>query len=99
MGAAAIPVYGISEAGVIAAGCDQPHSESDHCHLYKDTTAIISHRQLVPNFDLSLDSYLFTSLLYESPKLLLNVGMGDYGEPADGQMRLRVRGVGIRYDA
>jgi hypothetical protein len=79
-GATAIPVYGISEAGVIAAGCDQAHSQSDHCHLYKDTTAIITHRQVVPNFDLCLDSYLFTTLLYESPKLLLNVGMGDFGD-------------------
>ena len=79
VGAAAVPVYGISEAGVIAAGCDQPHANSDHCHLYKDTTAVITHRQEVPNFDVSLDAYLFTSLLYESPKLLLNVGMGDYG--------------------
>jgi hypothetical protein len=80
VGAAAIPVYGISEAGVIAAGCDQAHPKSDHCHLYKDTTAIITHHQCVPNFDILLNSYLFTSLLYESPKLLLNVGMGDFGE-------------------
>lgn len=79
VGGEAIPVYGISEAGVIAAGCDHPHAETDHCHLYKDTTAIITHKQVVPNFDLTLDSYLFTSLLYESPKLLLNVGMGDFG--------------------
>jgi hypothetical protein len=79
MGASPVPVYGISEAGVIASGCDHPHTESDHCHLYKDTTAIISHRQSVPHSDLFVDSYLFTTLLYESPKLLLNVGMGDYG--------------------
>ncbi len=78
-GAAAVPVYGISEAGVIAAGCDQPHPVADHCHLYKDTTAIIRHQQPVPNFDIVVDSYLFTTLLYESPKLLLNVGMGDFG--------------------
>jgi hypothetical protein len=79
-GAEAIPVYGISEAGVIAAGCNQSHSQSDHCHVYKDTTAIITHKEIVPNFDVRLDSYLFTSLLYESPKLLLNVGMGDFGD-------------------
>jgi len=79
-GAIAIPVYGISEAGVVAAGCNQAHTTSDHCHLYKDTTAIITHRQVVPNFDCSLDSFLFTSLLHESPKLLLNVGMGDFGD-------------------
>jgi hypothetical protein len=79
LGALAVAVYGISEAGVIAAGCDQQYAESDHCHLYKDTTAIISHRQSVPHSDLFVDSHLFTTLLYESPKLLLNVGMGDYG--------------------
>jgi hypothetical protein len=81
-GACAIPVYGISEAGVIAAGCDRLHVQSDACHCYGDTTAIIPHRQTVPNFGLTLNAYLFTTLLYESPKLLLNVGMGDYGELA-----------------
>lgn len=80
LGGSPVPVYGISEAGVIAAGCDQTHAESDRCHLYKDTTAIISHRQSVPHSDLFVDSYLFSTLLYESPKLLLNVGMGDYGD-------------------
>lgn len=79
-GAVAIPVYGISEAGVIAAGCNQPHAQSDCCHLYKDTNAIISHHCNVPHWGIAVDSYLFTSLLYESPKLLLNVGMGDYGD-------------------
>ncbi len=83
-GAKAIPVYGISEAGVIAAGCDCPRGcnssgDSDHCHLYKDTTAVITHQYRVPHFDLIVDSFLFSSLLYEAPKLLLNVGMGDYG--------------------
>ena len=79
-GASAVPVYGISEAGVIAAGCDNPNAASDHCHLYKDTTALITHKHNVAHSDMTVDSYLFTSLLYESPKLLLNVGMGDYGE-------------------
>lgn len=80
VGARAVPVYGISEAGVIAAGCNQVHpdQESDHCHIYKDSIAIISHKYLVTHFDTEVDSLLFTSLLYESPKLLLNVGMGDY---------------------
>ncbi|HEX3018645.1 MAG TPA: hypothetical protein VHP36_00010 [Chitinispirillaceae bacterium] len=81
-GARVVPVYGISEAGVIAAGCNQcqQEQESDHCHIYKDTTAIISHKYMVSHFDTIVDSLLFTSLLYESPKLLLNVGMGDYGK-------------------
>jgi hypothetical protein len=82
VGATAVPIYGISEAGVIAAGCNKPHAASDHCHLYKDTTSIIAHRQSVPHSDLFVESYLFTALVHESPKILLNVGMGDYGEIA-----------------
>ncbi|MFP4014258.1 MAG: hypothetical protein ACLFVQ_09255 [Chitinispirillaceae bacterium] len=92
-GAVVIPVYGISEAGVIAAGCNKHthctsrKDNSDHCHLYKDTTAIITHKYSVPHYDINVDSFLFSTLLYESPKLLLNVGMGDYGrvytEPSD----------------
>jgi hypothetical protein len=80
-GAMAVPVYGISEAGVIAAGCNhsQDPATSDFCHVYKDTTAIITHPLSVPHIDLEVDAFLFTTLLYESPKLLLNVGMGDYG--------------------
>ncbi len=82
VGALAVPVYGISEAGVVAAGCNQihPNQDSDHCHIYGDSIAIISHKYLVSHFDTAVDSLLFTSLLYESPKLLLNVGMGDYGK-------------------
>jgi hypothetical protein len=79
-GATAVPVYGISEAGVIAAACNRAFAESDHCHLYQDTTAIITHPCSVPHSDLMVSSYLFTTILFESPKLLLNVGMGDFGD-------------------
>lgn len=95
VGASAIPVYGISEAGVIAAGCDKVHTTSDHCHLYKDTTALITHKHKVLHSDMTVDSYLFTSLLYESPKLLLNVGMGDYGEISSGGCDCEFASIGF----
>ena len=79
VGAKAVPVYGISEAGVIAAGCNQDFTESDHCHTYEDTIAITSYKRRIPHRDTEVDSLLFTSILYESPKILLNVEMGDYG--------------------
>ncbi len=79
-GALAVPVYGISEAGVIAAGCPARHPASDHCHVYQDTTAIIAQTEAVPHFGTEVNAYLFTTLLHESPKLLLNVGMGDFGD-------------------
>ena len=78
-GGRAVPIYGISEAGVIAAGCPQPYLDSDSCHLLMDTNAVITHRLMPSHSDTEVDSFLFTSLLYESPKILLNVGMGDYG--------------------
>lgn len=78
-GASAIPIYGISEAGVVAAGCNKAFEASDECHVYKDTTAIIGHRMQAPHSDATVDSLLFTSILHQSPKLLLNVGMGDCG--------------------
>lgn len=79
-GGRAVPIYGISEAGVIAAGCAQPYPDSDSCHFLKDTNAVITHRLVPSHSETEVDSFLFTSLLYESPKILLNVGMGDYGK-------------------
>ncbi len=79
-GARAIPIYGISEAGVVAVGCNQSFKESDHCHILNDLVAMITHKYKVPHFDIEVNSFLFTTLLYHSPKLLLNVGMGDYGD-------------------
>jgi len=78
-GARAVPIYGISEAGVVAAGCNNNHAASDHCHYFKDTIEIIDYRRRAPLCDTEVNSLLFTSLLYESPKILLNVEMGDYG--------------------
>lgn len=84
VGAQAVPIYGISEAGVIAAGCNQDFPESDHCHTFKDTIAITNYKRGVSYRDNEVDSLLFTSLLYESPKILLNVEMGDYGTISTG---------------
>jgi phenylacetate-coenzyme A ligase PaaK-like adenylate-forming protein len=78
-GARAVPIYGISEAGVIGAGCNHNHADSDHCHSFKDTIAITSYRRRIHDCDIEVDSLIFTSLLYEAPKILLNVEMGDYG--------------------
>jgi len=79
VGAIPIPVYGISEAGVVAAGCTHAYPQSDHCHYFKDTIAITNYRRKVPLCDAEVNGLLFSSLLYESPKILLNVEMGDYG--------------------
>ena len=83
LGARAVPIYGISEAGVIAAGCPQPYPDSDNCHFLVDTNAVITHKLRIPYSDSEVEAFLFTSLLFEAPKILLNVGMGDYGAVRD----------------
>ncbi|MEW6752094.1 MAG: hypothetical protein AB1505_14105 [Candidatus Latescibacterota bacterium] len=83
-GATAVPIYGISEAGVIAAGCTHHYAEADHCHVLKDSVAIISHRVQAPLTGMAVDAFLFCTLMRESPKLLLNVGVGDFGALTTG---------------
>lgn len=95
-GAYAVPVYGITEGGVIAAGCNESYEASDHCHLYEDTTAIIPHQCRVPYSDATVGSYLFTNILYESPKMLLNVDMGDYGDVDTGPCACSFGQLGFR---
>jgi hypothetical protein len=80
VGARAVPVYGISEAGVIAAGCTQPYPDSDHTHVYKDSTGIVQYQRYVPQRDAHVEALLFSTLLDDSPKVLLNVEMGDSGD-------------------
>lgn len=81
VGGFAVPVYGVSEGGgVIAAGCNHQSELSDLCHLYMDSSALITHPTPVPYLGQSMDAFLMTTLLAESPKTLLNVGMGDYGD-------------------
>jgi len=95
-GARAVPVYGISEAGVIAAGCDQPHSIPDHCHVYKDSIAITKHQRIFPaGDDAQIETLLFTSLLYESPKILINIEMGDTGTLTSGSCPCQMGELGF----
>jgi hypothetical protein len=78
LGGLAVPIYGISEGGVLAAGCMNAE-ESDDCHIYKDSYAVIQRKRSVSHSDVLVNAFLFTSLLPSSPKILLNVEMGDYG--------------------
>lgn len=77
-GAAALPVYGVSEAGAIAGPCGRPE-HTDECHMFGDGFAIVQHRRPVPLSGIEVDAFLFTSLLPQTPKILLNTETGDYG--------------------
>jgi hypothetical protein len=77
-GTAARPLYAFMEAGTVAAGCLNPASVDD-CHLFADAFAVVPLARDVPRLGMSVDAFLFTSLLDTSPKILLNAENGDFG--------------------
>ncbi len=77
-GARALVRYAFTEAGIIGYGCGSP-KVSDDIHFFSDSYAMIRRARRVSDSDLTVDAFLFTSLLSSAPKMLLNVESGDYG--------------------
>ena len=77
-GAQWVSTYFFAEAGAVGMGCARPADPSD-VHLMKDTLALVQSPRRVPGTNMIVDLFLFTSLLLEAPKLLLNVESDDYG--------------------
>jgi hypothetical protein len=77
-GARALVRYAFTEAGIIGFGCGTPQV-SDDLHLFSDAYGLIQRSRAVGNSGLTVDAFLFTSLLPSAPKVLLNVESGDYG--------------------
>lgn len=78
VGATVYPAYGFMEAGVVGYGCTNPVAV-DEVHLTRDTIALIQQPREVPHAIVSVDAFLFTTLMISAPKILLNVESGDYG--------------------
>ncbi len=73
-----IPNYGMSDAGQPGSGCARPVDGSD-VHLFKDSIALFTHPYQVENLDVTVPAFNITTLLPNSPKVLLNVQTDDYG--------------------
>ncbi len=78
VGASVFPIYVFIEAGFVGHACFNP-TTADEVHFLKDSLALIQHERKVPHAELSVDAFLFTSLLPSAPKILLNVESGDWG--------------------
>jgi len=78
MGASISSLYVFIEGGWVGLGCFHP-TVSDDVHLLKDSIALIQHNREVSHAGLSVNAFLFTTLLLSSPKILLNVESGDFG--------------------
>jgi hypothetical protein len=77
-GACYVPNYSIVEIGPIGLGCARPSNIND-IHLFKDTVALIQHPRQLPGFDISVNTFCFTTLLPTTSKIMLNVETDDYG--------------------
>lgn len=77
-GARWISTYFFAEAGPVGLGCARPVDASD-VHFMMDSLAMVQYPRKVPGTDKTVNAFLYTSLLPEAPKLLLNVETDDYG--------------------
>lgn len=78
-GATVCSIYGFVEAGFVGVSCFGENAGADDVHLFEDSFALIQHSREVPHAGVSVDAFLFTTLLPAAPKILLNVESGDYG--------------------
>lgn len=76
-GAKWVPTYFFAEAGAVGLGCAQPVDATD-VHFMRDSLAFIQCPRQVPSSTITVDALLYTTLLPEAPKLLLNVETDDY---------------------
>jgi hypothetical protein len=77
-GATVCPRYWITEISLVGCGCSGA-SAADDVHLFTDTIALIQRQRKVFHYDINVNSFLFTSLLKSSPKIIINVESDDYG--------------------
>lgn len=77
-GARWVSNYSISEVGRVGIACGAPSDVSD-VHLLKHTVALVLYPRTVPGSNASVESFHYTSLRMEAPKVLLNVESDDHG--------------------
>jgi len=78
LGARWIPAYFFTEVGAVGMGCTKPADQND-LHFLKDAFALIQFPTQVPDSELIVDAFCFTTLLPSAPKIMLNVAIDDYG--------------------
>jgi hypothetical protein len=78
VGSTCISFYAFVEAGAVGIGCLNPQSAGE-VHLLSDSFALIQRSRSVSHSAVSVDAFLFTTLLSSAPRVILNTENGDYG--------------------
>jgi len=94
-GARWVPTYAFSEFGQVGVGCANPKSEND-LHLFEDGIFLVPVERELPGWEAKVNVFHFTTLLPTSPKILLNVGLDDYGTVERRSCGCGLESLGLR---
>jgi hypothetical protein len=81
-GGRAFSSLGFTEFGRITYGCAAPDGPDD-THICRDAVAVIRRRRSVDAIGTEVDALLFTTLLPDARKILMNMESGDYATMTD----------------
>jgi hypothetical protein len=93
-GARSINCYSLSETGQLGVGCLQ-RSAIDEVHLISGKVAVNQHAVSVQD-GTAVEALFFTTLHPTTPKLMLNVDIGDYGVMPSGNCGCAMEKLGYR---
>ncbi len=93
-GASTLIFYALSETGPLGVGCSSP-KEIDEVHLISGKIAVGQRKVVTPNGSM-VDALLLTTLYPSTPKLLLNVDIGDYGVVEEGSCGCAMERLGFK---
>jgi len=71
--------YVATEAGIIGASCTEIRA-ADDMHIYTDRIALIQRRHKIAQTDHEVATFLLTALSRNTPKVLFNTELGDFGD-------------------
>jgi len=77
-GARAFSSLGFTEFGRATYGCASPVTP-DEMHVCRDALAVVQRKRVVDHAGTEVDALMFTSLLPNARRILLNMETGDYG--------------------
>jgi hypothetical protein len=95
-GAYVCPNYAMSESGPLGGGCADREA-IDEVHLYHGKIAMFAHPRLLSDGETTVDALYLTTLLPETPKIMLNLETGDYGVLRERRCDCLLGKLGMRY--
>jgi hypothetical protein len=94
VGARAYDAYGASELAIAGLGCGNP-SSIDDMHLLTDKLFVQTREKKVDDFGATVPALVYTTLMTNTRKILLNAESGDYGKVEERECGCLIGAVGF----